>query len=362
MLESSAKCLNQEGSARSSSMVFDFYPTPATIARRVAAASSISLPKLVADFSAGDGSLLRAASDRWPSAVIIATDIQSKLVRQIKAANPTWIAGTCDFLLERSVRSCKSLAGRQGAVDLVLLNPPFSMRGQAVARNSRPVPSIALRFLLRATAYASPHAEICAILPISSLYGEKDRSARLRLERDWSIHLVEKLPRGSFPGCFAEAAIVRLSRKLSEGEERSTETPTLFSHATITRGRVHVHTVKPKRGGPRVEFIHSTNLTNSRVSRSGLHVDPVQVITGPAILIHRVGRPSKSKVCMLEAGRRVQLSDCVIAIQAQDREEIESIFEALMEHYATLKSAYIGTGAPFITVSRLNNLLSTLLK
>lgn len=342
-------------------MVFDFYPTPPTIATRVAAASRISLPKVVADFSAGDGSLLRAASDRWPSAGIIATDIQSKLVRQIKAANPTWIAGTCDFLLERSVRSCRSLAGREGAVDLVLLNPPFSPRGQAIKESSRAVPSIALRFLLRATAYASPEAEICAILPISSLYGEKDRSARLRLESDWSIDLVEKLPRGSFPGCFAEAAIVRLSRKSSDGDKKNLERPPPFDHATITRGRVHVHTAKPKRGGPRVEFIHSTNLTNFKVSRSSLHVDPVHVIAGPAILIHRVGRPSRSKVCMLEAGRRVQLSDCVIAIQAHGSEEIESIFENLMENYPILKSAYIGTGAPFITVSRLSDLLSTLL-
>lgn len=343
-------------------MAFDFYPTPATIAVRVAAAAKVASPRVVADFSAGDGSLLRAASDRWPAARIIATDIQSKLVRQIKIDNPDWIAGTCDFLLERSITSCKSLCGREGGVDLVLLNPPFSTRGQAITRGGRDVPSIALRFLLRATAYASSEAEICAILPISSLYGEKDRSARLRLECEWSIQLVEKLPRGSFPGCFAEAAIVRLSRRLSGDGKRVLETPPPFSHAKIVRGRVHVHTAKFKRGGRRVEFIHSTDLRDSKVAKSGMYVEPAHVVTGPAILIHRVGRPSRSKVCMLESGRRVQLSDCVIAIQAHDFGEIESVFSTLMAHYTTLKSAYIGTGAPFITVSRLNSLLSTLLR
>lgn len=341
-------------------MAFDFYPTPATIASRVAAAASIAMPALVADFSAGDGSLLRAANARWPSAGVIATDIQSKLVRQIKVANPTWLVGTCNFLLERSVRSCKPLTGRQGKIDVVLLNPPFSAKGQVGVLGGGPRSSIALRFLLRASAYASQEAEICAILPISCLYGEKDRNARSRLESDWSMDLVERLPRGSFPGCFAEAAIVRLVRRPS-GSETSAEIPSLVNQCTIIRGRVHVHTAKAKRGGPRVEFIHSTNLVNGRVSKSELQVAPVHVITGPAVLIHRVGRPSKSKICILEAGRRVQLSDCVIAIQAGDQGEVDSIFELLMSHYMVLKSAYIGTGAPFITVSRLNQLLPTLL-
>ncbi len=342
-------------------MDFDFYPTPPTIATRVAAAASISFPKMVADFAAGDGSLLRAASARWPSAELIATDIQNELVSQIKIENPTWIAGTCDFLVESSVRSCRPLIGREGGIDLVLLNPPFSAKGQAVKASDEPGSSIALRFLTRASEYASPAAEICAILPISSLYGEKDREARKRLESEWSISLVEKLPRGTFPGCFAEAAIVVLSRKFSDCG-KSIEATRTNSHANIVRGRIHVHTAKPKRGGARVEFIHSTELIDSLVKKSGLYVAPVHVVTGPAVLIHRVGRPSRSKVCILEAGRRVQLSDCVIAIQADTYDGVHSIYDNLMAHYASLKSAYIGTGAPFITVSRLNGVLSNLLK
>lgn len=342
-------------------MAFDFYPTPSKIASRVAAASSVRVPQRIADFSAGDGSLLRAASERWPNAQIIATDIQSGLVRQIREENPGWLVGRCDFLLDRSSMSCKPLMGQKGNIDVVLLNPPFSTRGQLDKTDTQGSSSIAIRFLQRAAAYTSPQGEICAILPISSLYGEKDESARRNIESEWEISVIEKLRRGSFPGCFAESAIVKLTRRGVGSDAYILRTPVPAADYGIFRGRVHVHMAKAKSRGSRVEFIHSTNLVNNLVTRSAMHVEPVDVISGPAVLIHRVGRPSASKICLLEPGRRVRLSDCVIALKASNAAEANSLIVRMKCRFDLVKSAYIGTGAPFITVARLRNLLPQLL-
>ncbi len=104
----------------------DTFYTPESVAERLVTAIDHPDPELIADFTAGSGSLLSVAQARWPAARIVATEINSGVVRQIKECHPDWLTGKCDFLSSRSRGSCTALRGIAGTVDVVLLNPPFS--------------------------------------------------------------------------------------------------------------------------------------------------------------------------------------------------------------------------------------------
>ena len=109
-------------------MSVDAIFTPPDLAKQLVASARSRVPALVADFCAGDGGLLKAASLRWPKAKLIATDLESTRLKALQVSGPL-SSGRCDFLNERSRRSCAALKGISTTVDLVLLNPPFSYRG-----------------------------------------------------------------------------------------------------------------------------------------------------------------------------------------------------------------------------------------
>lgn len=344
-------------------MNFDFHPTPRHLADRLVGLIENSEPETIADFSAGEGSLLLSAQSRWPSALKIATDIQTSLVNNIRSSFPAWHAGRCDFLSDTSVRSCKALRDRKGTVDVILLNPPFSSANsnRKPHQGGRP-PSIALEFLERATRYASLKSEICAILPASCLHNEKDRHVRARIESTWKLEVVGHAGRRAFADCFASSSIVHMKRRDPFGDSLTSGKQQVASGILTVRGSVHMHLAQPSNLPSAAPLVHSTNLKDGKLSGEMPTVLTSKYVKGPAVLIHRVGRPSIDKISILPSGMRVALSDCVIALPTHRRSDSEQLKNTLVKGFQTLASAYVGTGAPFITLSRLEDVLAQLIK
>ena len=133
---------------------------------------SLSAPKIIADFAAGDGALLTAACAVWPKAKAFALDIDNLALRRLRYRNPSWSIGRCDFLSEDSRGKSIPLQAVKGNTDVILLNPPFSCRGASrfkLKLNGRELCcSKAMAFVLLATEYLAVDGQIVAILPEST--------------------------------------------------------------------------------------------------------------------------------------------------------------------------------------------------
>jgi hypothetical protein len=82
-------------------------------------------------------------------------------------------------------------------------------------------------------------------------------------------------------------------------------------------------------------------------------------VTGPAILIPRVGQITEAKIALLDAPRRIMITDCVIALQSNSLACARAVQDRLVENFATFRAHYVGTGAPFITLGRLKTALES---
>ncbi|RZJ90125.1 MAG: hypothetical protein EOO20_09095 [Chryseobacterium sp.] len=114
---------------------------------------------------------------------------------------------------------------------------------------------------------------------------------------------------------------------------------------------------------PKIEgehfMVHSTNLRNHTVE--GLHLKPkndLAKVTGPAILLPRVGNPKSTKMCVIDGEVTYVLSDCVMAIKFSDIREARILFRYLQDNWQMVADLYTGTGARYITVEKLMQFLN----
>lgn len=331
--------------------LIDFFPTPAETAERLVEHAKLASPDAIADFSAGNGSLLHAGKQRWPGAEVIATDIHPALTRKLKAANPSWHVGTCNFLHAPSMAACRPLQANRRRVDVVLLNPPFSLRGSRNDLNYSP----ALRFLINATEFLSERGQICAVMPTGAIYGDRGILAGKFPVDGFRLDVCEVLSRKLFKGCFAEAAIVTVERGIIESS--SSEASNV---PNVLRGSVQVHNARSSRSVKALPFVHSTNLQEGKVLSDFCSVQTGVVATGPAVLLPRVGRPAKQKVCVLPKGVRVLMSDCVMALPVMTSRQAHALRRSILQNFELVADSYRGTGAPYITKRRLTQLMAKL--
>ncbi|MFT0635457.1 hypothetical protein ACMFY5_25600, partial [Pseudomonas sihuiensis] len=78
-------------------------------------------PNTIADFSAGEGSLLYGAARKWPSAMIFANDLNKVSSRMLASRNHTWSVSCSDFLKATSHIHTK-FSTKKESIDLILLN------------------------------------------------------------------------------------------------------------------------------------------------------------------------------------------------------------------------------------------------
>lgn len=312
--------------------------------------------KRIVDFAAGRGALLDALSRRFPEAEISASDADADAMRRLRKSHPDWICGTCDFLSLRSRAACRVSA--PGAVyDLIALNPPFSYRGQRghlVRLDEREVRvSPAAAFVLVATSYARA-GEVLAIVPAGTLHSQKDESAWAVIREGWEVTLHDEFHRGAFPGLTARSVLVSLRpRAQVDLVPVSRPLAPIGSRVPVRmiRGCTPRHRVRHDTTG--VPFVHTTGLSRSGVTRDQVKPTTGRYVKGHAVLIPRVGNPVPWKVHAIFAEQETLLSDCVIALGCASQVDAETIAYRLRANWSTVRSAWVGSCAPYTTLIRL---------
>lgn len=339
----------------------DKHYTPLDLARTIVGQLKMREPRSVADFAVGDASLIDAVRERWPRVHAYGTDIDPEAIERVSGRLANFESGLCDFLSSDARAQNTLLVGLKEAVDLVFINPPFSCRGSS--RVDADIGgedircSVAMAFLGATLPYVSSRGAIVAILPSSCLTSEKDATARRALNRLYKLEILGEGHVNQFANCSVDTVFVVLKRRpqarqLSLVGSKAPRDPRWI----VKRGNLPAATVCADGDAP--PFVHSTELIDGKVEfmRGGI-AGKVSVV-GPAILIPRVGRPQPSKVCWLEAGIEIVLSDCVISIQSKTLEELKHLKAWLTKNWPLVEGRFVGSCAKYITLQILGDLLT----
>ena len=353
----------------------DSYYTPNEIAKEMVNSIKDLNPDLIADFAVGNGALLKVASEKWASAKFVANDIDPSVVKELKTNFPSWMTCSRDFFDSQLVLNCRVLSKIKKKVSLILLNPPFSCRGGVVkiveinGQNIRC--SNAMAFLIKAMEFLSEEGQLVAVLPISSLFNEKDQEAWSIIKGMAKVKYHKEYYRQRFSKAIPNTAIVHIkllpvkARKkklkvISNNPEipSSYKTSDLGALVYVVRGNTPMfewENFSDERGNP---FIHTSDLKSGRVQFSHRFVScEPKTIHGPMILIPRVGRPSLEKITLYEERIGVVLSDCVISVLSEDSEVTSKLYAVLRENWQSFKSLYKGTCAPYTTINNVVRML-----
>lgn len=338
----------------------DAYYTPEVLAHEVARAVD-GTARVVADFTCGTGELLRAAIARWPAVHVIATDINRAVVARLAAEQPAWTVKRCDFLSETSRRRCKALEVLRGRIDAAVLNPPFSGRGASTCHVQLGDVGVscskALAVVILALGYLKPGGVVSAILPEGCLNSDKDRAGWSLIRRTARVRIVSRHGKDKFNDCSASTVLLTLRvrhRPIRPSSRRARVAPALPFN--VVRGTYPMHHLPGP--GPLFPVIHTTELRDGRVLASDRYAGSKwRQVSGPALLLPRVGQPSRSKVSVLRSRDLHVLSDCVIAIKCRNIRLAIRLREQLLARWPMLESAYSGTCAKYLTLDRLCSVL-----
>lgn len=344
----------------------DPFDTPVHLARRMVDSGAVKgEPRSVFDPAMGSGNLLRAAYEKWRhAAAYYGCDIARSAVRFGRREHPEWFVGQCDFLSAGSrsrcgvVRACAS-----AGVDLVLLNPPFSGRGGAcrsvVIGDEVEQCSVALGFVATCLQFVARSGTMIALLPAGTLSSEKDEEAWELIERAAEVDIVESFAAGVFAGAHARTVLVRVSRTdKTDASAKSSSvrrfTENFRGRLDVMRGNVRMHEVAAYESSVGFPLIHTTGLRGyAMTGANGPSVNGhARLITGPAILLPRVGLPARDMVASLDKGTTIAPSDCVLVVYG-DEDAVAEARKVLLSEWSSLIDLYGGSCAPYTTLRRL---------
>jgi hypothetical protein len=340
----------------------DRFYTPPEVAAAVAdAAVGKNFVGSAADFAIGAGALMEQLALRCPDATFAGTDIDVSAVQRLKLRRPHWSVSRCDFLNPESRRRAK-VTRENRRYDAIALNPPFSHRGGAtisINLSGKTVAcSPAAAFVGVATTYTHPGSRIAALIPKGSLTSEKDSMLWEVLRRTWSVQDVQEFGRGWLPGTNTAAALVTLVRSLNN-EHRlgpQEEDPCfLQSPIRLIRGCTPMFKVRETRNG--VPLIHTTGMRRDGLVPIRVHLAGGRQVSGPAVLLPRVGQPVPWKIMVYRDADPLQLSDCVIALGCSSLGQASQIAGRIKGEWDLFCEAWTGSCAPYVTVGRLQEFL-----
>jgi hypothetical protein len=345
--------------------MIDAHYTPPLIARELLSHAGELPQGLIADFAAGGGELLLQAAKRWQTREILACDISHSAVARLSKQWPDWKVGRCDFYSARSRGTSRLLRFAKGDVALCVANPPFSYRGgkqwQVTSSTGTPIRcGPAMAFLLIAVEYLRPGGQLVSIIPANALRSSKDEAAIDLMHQLGSLRLLDSYPRGTFPNCTSRTVSIAFRRQATSARNEKLGTEqggNVKVEVELTRGTTPMHCVTPLRKGS-VPVVHTSELQNNSVQSPTYGVPRAQkVVTGPAVLVPRVGKPQSGKIALYTKDEPIVLSDCVFAIRCASGSDSLYVLNLLLSNWDHLSSAYHGTCAPYITI---NDLIVTL--
>lgn len=359
----------------------DAYYTPASLAIHLAAAIPESTEGIILDPTVGNGALLKAVSNRFGGRVTpVGIDIDARTVRELRSQEPTWSLSIADVLSPRSRNS--SSVWRRAKVDVsaVVLNPPFSYRGNGGrlvsygAFSGRVGPS--MEFLIEAVKELRPKHGFYAILPDGALASERHVPLWRELESEFFVERIESFDARSFSPATVHTWLIRLTRRDRSifvdadgvgvfAAESSFSKPMsakgLASQVDgcrcveVVRGRVPVHQVENYSDlNSRAAYLHTTSVWGK--DRVGDRAAPsVLADRSPFLVLPRVGRWNTP--VRFSYGLFV-LSDCLFALRPRDFAALDELEADLVVASSAFASRFRGTAARYITLTDVTGLLS----
>lgn len=254
---------------------------------------------------------------------------------------------------------------------MVLLNPPFSCRGGAkrtVKVSDQIIAcSQAMAFVLTAIQYLAPRGQIVTVLPSGTLRAQKDREAWEYLAARFSVRLVSTNGHRTFNGCFPKTVVIHIDRAAECRRSRSPfdvkpiRRSGVGHEVELMRGSLQMHALPNQRTVKPTRLIHSTSLRGGEVAGKAMTVRTSRSrVSGPAVLLPRVGQPAASKIAVVGNRTQFALSDCVIAIKCRRVSHARDVKAMLLSNWDHVAAAYGGTCAPYVTLPRVVMLLSYL--
>ncbi|MFF1527969.1 N-6 DNA methylase [Cellulomonas sp. NPDC058312] len=322
----------------------------------------------VGDFCMGEGALLEAAEARFgQAAAYFGSDIDARAVRRARAAHSNWVVSLADLLSVSSLKS--SRAWSPDSFDAIVLNPPFSYRGGSGALIAVPAlgtirASPAVAYVDNALRALAPGGTAVLLLPANTLSSERDRAWWAYARGRWSVTVELTSGPRDFPGVVARMAVVRLSPRL-DGVALASD-PMQAESAwgrplSIVRGRVPVHSLGRFSVGSDdgVPFVHSTDLRGDLQIHGRPRVVARLGTRGPLVLLPRVGALKQEKIVVWVDAAPIALSDCVFGLRVPV-EQVVILAKQLRDRADLISGRYGGSCAPYLTISRLSELLSEL--
>lgn len=339
----------------------DRYYTPFAVASRALECAELtSQPVVCADTACGAGSLLIAAEDVLQAKYCLGIDNDPGMIRRLRRERPDWRLYVGDFL-KRHRAPPTDFPGATSGVDLLVLNPPFSLGHRkyvSVKYLGESVKcSVAMAHILRGLELFRPNQGAIAVVPESLLHSNTDRHARELLGQQFSLSELFQLSIHTFKGARVNSSFVQFGCSPSKPEVRINGQMAVHSiPATVVRGGLQMHTFKHAVSG--VQLIHSTSL--KYIANDGISAVTDRTtakakgrVSGWMLLLPRVGIPKKEVFRAYYSKSEVQLSDCVIAMLFSSRVAATTAERRVRENWAALTNLYRGTGARYITVKRL---------
>lgn len=315
----------------------------------------------IADFAAGDGSLLKFAGERWPSAQLIAVDRDSTVLGRLAKMVANVDMHCLDFLEAEYTNFVDRIGGN---LDLVLLNPPFSVLGRSLCREKNGdgelLLSPAAAFIWRAMVYLRKGGQLIAIVPHGLLVSQRDFPVIEWLRENHDFSIIEDNITKAFFGADVRCAII--SVKKCGGSVATVGKKSVSSGLVVTRGKVeHVGTRgRNFRGKDSLEVIHTTNLKSG--SLDGRYATIKKSAEngfdkGALVVLPRVGRPSLGKVVLIEDGGQRAFTKCIIAIECGTPEKARDVYAAIVSNWEVVRLSFGGTGAQYTTIDRVHQML-----
>lgn len=340
----------------------DKYYTPAAIASRALERAHLaSTPVICADTACGSGSLLAAAEDVLAARHCLGIDSDPLVIRQLRRERPEWRLYVGD-LLKRNRPPPTNFPGANYGVDLLVLNPPFSLGSRkyvTVKYLGHSVKcSVAMAHILRSLELFRPNQGAIAVVPESLLYSNTDQHARELLDQDFSLSELMPLSIYTFRGARVNSSFVQFGppggRPHSSIDVMPVSSDAILT--TVVRGGLQMHAFKQVPSGVRV--IHSTSLKS--IAANGINVIAEKTstvakgrVSGWLLLLPRVGLPKEEAFQAFYSKDEVQLSDCVIGMSFPSKVAASSAKKRIQAHWQSLLCLYRGTGARYITIDRL---------
>lgn len=342
-------------------MLQDSFYTPKVLADKLVNFIKKNNYQTVADFCVGDGELLRAAIERWPEIKCYGSDISEDAIKSTKAQHKNWKLCLMDFLNEESRRR-SSILKKHTRYDLILSNPPFSCIGGTVNEiefdNEIFQVSTAMKFLVLSLKFLKPAGVLYAILPTSVAYSQRDKLLWNALEKKHNLAILDEPKIQYFKGCTPNVILVSVNDFSQVSKHKSIPRIALdFDDMDVFRGKLSMNLVRHNSAGD--FLVHSTHLKNNSIN--GLKtkvIKDLSIVTGPAVLIPRVGKPLSSKLCIIKETETYVLSDCVFAIKTANLQDSFRLFTYMLDNWDAIAEMYTGTGARYITTDKLRQFLN----